>query len=271
MNTKSGVMDFSVINKTVMDDTQRLCAEHDTLKKSIQDSIAGEYLVLQDGTFTPPAINANGDMKVIVSKERTFEAAEKYKGRKLCCLDFANYYHVGGAPWSARAQEESMCRISTLYPCLYAKNQEFYEKHTTEFVNGVIDDMGGDDLIFIPGVTVFKTDVAAPTLRPEADWFTTDVIVSAAPQLDLDDSGDGQRYRQAMTSRIQRILDVAAQEKEEVLVLGAFGCGAFCNPPEIVADIFAFLIRSYDFAVVEFAVYCRGNTTNYDVFNRRLT
>ena len=63
---------------------------------------------------------------------------------------------------------------------------------------------------------------------------------------------------------------MASREGEEILVLGAFGCGAFHNPPDVVADIFASLIRSYDFAVVEFAVYCRGNTTNYDVFKRRL-
>ncbi len=271
MNMKSGFTDFRQVNRTVMDDTMRLCKEHDTLRQSIQESIAGEYLRLQNESFTPPTVSANNDMKVIVSGERTYEAAEKYKGRKLCCLDFANNHHIGGAPWSAGAQEESMCRISTLYPCLYAKKEEFYEKHTTEFRKGLIDYMGNDDLIFIPGVTVFKSDVSVPKCRPEADWFKTDVIVAAAPQLDWDDQGNNQRYRQVMSSRIKRILDVAAQEKEEVLILGAFGCGAFNNPPEIVADIFASLIRNYDFEVVEFAVYCRGNTRNYDVFKRRLT
>ena len=38
-----------------------------------------------------------------------------------------------------------------------------------------------------------------------------------------------------ITSRIKKILDVAAKERVEVLILGAWGCGAFRNPREVVA------------------------------------
>ena len=72
-----------------------------------------------------------------------------------------------------------------------------------------------------------------------------------------------------MTERIKRILELAAKEKVEVLILGAFGCGAFENPPEIVADIFASLIKLYNFETVEFAVFCRNDIKNYDVFESR--
>ena len=41
------------------------------------------------------------------------------------------------------------------------------------------------------------------------------------------------------------------------------------NPPEIVADIFASLIKNYNFETVEFAVFCRNDTKNYDVFEPR--
>ena len=41
------------------------------------------------------------------------------------------------------------------------------------------------------------------------------------------------------------------------------------NPPEIVADIFASLIKNYNFETVEFAVFCRNDTKNYDVFESR--
>ena len=93
------------------------------------------------------------------------------------------------------------------------------------------------------------------------------MIVSAAPA--LYDKYDKNQYRQVMTERIRRILDLAAKEKVEVLILGAFGCGAFKNPPEIVADIFASLIKDYSFETVEFAVFCRSDTKNYDVFESR--
>lgn len=260
-------MDFVQVNKNVMDNTIELCNSLEFLKKSIEDSVKKEYIVYQEEKLELPSLTTNESMKIIVSKERTFEAAEKYKGKKICCLDFANNHHIGGAPWRAGAQEESMCRVSTLYPCLYAQKRDFYEKHTRDYEANKIDEMGNDDLIYIPDVVVFKTDESVPKLKDESAWFKTDVIVSAAPQLRWQNNKS--KYKKIMTSRIKRILDVASKEKNKVLILGAFGCGAFHNPPEIVSSIFANLIRNYDFEVVEFAVYCREDTTNFDTFKAK--
>ncbi|MBP5451431.1 MAG: hypothetical protein J6Y16_04255, partial [Treponema sp.] len=66
------------------------------------------------------------------------------------------------------------------------------------------------------------------------------------------------------------ILDVASHEMIQAMILGAFGCGAFHNPPEIVADVFADMIGNYDFETVEFAVFCRDDSTNFEVFDRRI-
>ena len=55
------------------------------------------------------------------------------------------------------------------------------------------------------------------------------------------------------------------------LVLGAFGCGAFCNPPMIVARAFRNVQEKYDgyFDTIEYAVFCKKNETeNYDAFCR---
>ncbi len=262
-------IDYRQINHDVMEDTYVLCLMNGSLGKAIADSVSREYVVYEDDDFNPGPITVNKEMQIIVSKERTYEAAEKYKGKKICCLDFANNHSIGGGPWHAGAQEESMCRTSTLYPCLCAKKKDFYEKHSQEFKSNKIDDMGNDDLIYIPDVVVFKTDVSIPQLRPEDEWFKTDVIVAAAPHLYW--HYDEKRYKELMTSRIKRVLDVAAKERVEVLILGAFGCGAFHNPPEVVAEIFASLIKNYNFETVEFAVFCWGhNTANYDIFKEKL-
>lgn len=262
------IINYKQINNRVMNSTQELCINLNYLKKAIADSVSREYVVYEDADFNPGPITANKEMQIIVSKERTYEAAEKYKGKRICCLDFANNHSVGGAPWHAGAQEESMCRTSTLYPCLCAKEKDFYKKHIEEFGAGKIDNMGSNDLIYIPDVVVFKTDESVPKLMPEVEWFNTDVIVAAAPQLHW--GYDEKRYKELMTSRIKRILDVAAKEKVEVLILGAFGCGAFQNPPEIVAEIFASLIKNYNFETVEFAIFCRNDTKNYDIFREKL-
>ena len=251
-----------------MDNTQELCCCLTFLKNSIENSVSKEYIVYENDEVNLDSLTPNGKMKTIVSQERTFEAAEKYKGKKICCLDFANNHSVGGSPWYAGAQEESMCRISTLYPCLHAKKNDFYGKHIRDYEMGLLDEMGNDDLIYIPDVVVFKTDESIPKLKDEKTWFKTDVIVSAAPQ--LNQYYDALRFRKIMESRIKRILDIASKEKNEVLILGAFGCGAFNNPPEIVSDIFANLIGKYDFEIVEFAVYCRTHTTNFEIFKQRI-
>lgn len=75
------------------------------------------------------------------------------------------------------------------------------------------------------------------------------------------------------TSRIQRIFEVAMANKAEVLILGAFGCGAFCNPPELVAEVFAKFTEKYryNFDAIEYAVfYTERVTANYVAFKEAM-
>ena len=53
------------------------------------------------------------------------------------------------------------------------------------------------------------------------------------------------------------------------MVLGAFGCGAFRNPPEVVAKLFKEAVDDFGllFETIEFAVYhTPRETNNYDSF-----
>ena len=76
-------------------------------------------------------------------------------------------------------------------------------------------------------------------------------------------------YESAIRSRIKKILDVAAKEGNEVIILGAWGCGAFKNPIEIVARVFAELVKNYQFEIVEFALATR-NDVRTSAFARAL-
>ena len=69
--------------------------------------------------------------------------------------------------------------------------------------------------------------------------------------------------------RAKHILTVAAANEVNILVLGAFGCGAFANDPRVVADATFEALDEFIkyFDVVEFAIYCRKfETENYDAF-----
>ena len=102
--------------------------------------------------------------------------------------------------------------------------------------------------------------VAVPKL-PHDEWYKVDVITCAAPDFRrvsyLPDN-----YEALITSRIKKILDVACKERVEVLILGAWGCGAFKNPSEIVAKVFHTLLPNYDFETVEFAFASRDDVSN---------
>lgn len=68
---------------------------------------------------------------------------------------------------------------------------------------------------------------------------------------------------------LSRVLDIASSAKSDVIILGAFGCGAFANPPELVAKAMHAAIdeHKYDFETIELAIYCSSrDTLNYEVF-----
>ena len=130
---------------------------------------------------------------------------------------------------------------------------------------------------------MFKSDIDFPELLPEEAWWDVDVITCAAPNLRQNPSnrmnpGSGnspaeisaEELRELHRSRIRRIFEVAIANKAEVLILGAFGCGAFCNPPELVAEVFAELTEQYRtcFDVIEYGIYFnRYETANYKAFH----
>lgn len=77
-----------------------------------------------------------------------------------------------------------------------------------------------------------------------------------------------------LTARIRRIFEVAVANENEVLILGAFGCGAFRNPPEIVAKVFYNVMQDYIcyFDTIEYAVYHNEReVANYEAFQRTMT
>ena len=55
-------------------------------------------------------------------------------------------------------------------------------------------------------------------------------------------------WRRTVALRIRAVLAIAVEEEVDVLILGAFGCGAFRNDAHAVASIFAKLLMSSQFA-----------------------
>jgi len=260
-----------MINHEVMSDTVRCYEKMPELANAINLSIANQFMVSENENIDQP-FPKEVQTRYIVSGKRSFEAAKGYVGKKIAVLNYANNHSIGGAPFSAGAQEESLCRCSTLFPCLQAMEKPFYQKHRDQFLRKEIDLMGNDDLIYTPDVIVFKTDERTnpvyPRMMNHDEWYKVNVITCAAPQLPLAPRMPD-NYEDIIRSRIKKILDVAAKERNEVVILGAWGCGAFKNPIEIVAKLFVELVKKYDFETVEFAL-ATSNDVSTSAFARCL-
>lgn len=198
-------------------------------------------------------------------------------GKKTCILNFASSVAPGGGVLSGeQAQEESICRVSTLYFALSDPQTagKFYDCHWELIRSGKMNRRNRDDIVYTPGVVAVRDDANAEAVMVENDWYEMDVITCAAP--DLRQLGDLAQFRptprelrRVHETRWRCILASAARHEADVLILGAFGCGVFANPPELVVEAFNNVLpefRNY-FETIEFAVYCRSKEdANYRAF-----
>ena len=184
---------------------------------------------------------ADKPANIIVSQLRSFEAAAQYIGKRTAVLNFASATNPGGGvEKGASAQEECLCRVSTLYPCLTDQKMRdsFYTPHRKHG-----NALHNDDIIYTPKVLIIKDDDHNMLATP----FLVDVISCAAPNLrekpnNAYNLGDGNKVQISDNEllalhekRARKIFASAIANGVEVLILGAFGCGAFCNDPYVVA------------------------------------
>ena len=276
-------------NIAIFEDTQKLYQTNARLKAVVEQSLQSQTLVLEKQEMPSYAGQKRRERmaEVVVSHKRSYEAASAYVGfgLKVCVHNFASAGNPGGGVTrGAGAQEECLCRTSTLYPCLNSDSMwdGFYKPHRRAH-----DPLHNDDCIYTPDVTVFKSDTYMPKLLPEGEWYTVDVLTCAAPNLRENPSNafnpaDGDRsipisdteLQKLHEKRLRRILDLACDRGADVLILGAFGCGAFQNPPAVVAAAAYAVVKDYIqcFDTIEFAVYCRPqNEENYAEFAKKLS
>lgn len=267
---------------SVFQDTQRFYTENEQLAQAVSASKRGtrlyaadEYPALPEKRRTPVQIEVSKNTSFMAASQRYF-----YHGREhIAVLNFASAVNPGGGVKSgSSAQEESLCRCSTLYPTL---NQHFIWDQYYAPNRTANDPLHTDACIWSPGIVICKLDASGnPRIDPEG-WATVDVISCAAPNL-REHTGNIHNPETAapvhLTSdeqyaihlkRAKHILHIAASKRVAALILGAFGCGAFANDPWAVARAYKDALEEYGqyFKYVEFAVYCRDDETeNYDAF-----
>lgn len=222
-----------------------------------------------------------------VTNRDTITAAQEYSSKIedemnngfVGILNFASATTPGGGVTKgSSAQEECICRCSTLYPALNQRKcwDKYYNVNRASGTN-----LGSDTIIYTQDVLIIKDK----NYKRLNDTFYVDVITCAAPNLREKPSNlynDGASKTQLTLTdeelydihvkRARCIFEVAIEQGIDYLVLGAFGCGAFKNNPEIVAKAYNDVLSEYkyNFKIIDFAIIDGKNSNNYEVFKRIL-
>jgi len=188
---------------------------------------------------------ARGNSLITVSNRDSFEAAVAMKQRiadneQVLVLNFANpIYPGGGVRYGASAQEEDLCRKSSLLLSLESPDAApFYLYHKNE-----CDSLSSDSMLLSPAVEVIRDKNNKLLSKSEV----VSVITCAAPIRDgvLFHPISQNDYYTLLYERIKRILIIAANYQYSFLVLGAWGCGSFGNDAQRIAKLFNLALNEY--------------------------
>lgn len=187
----------------------------------------------------------------VVNEKATQTAARLMASGKtdIVALNFASAVNVGGGFLrGSSAQEEDLCRASGLYPCINANSMQDY------YINNINsgDQYYTDDIIYSPEVPFFRDEYNNLLPKP----FNLSIITCPAPNVSSMVSVDVKRLEETFYRRAFKILTVAAFANHKHIVLGAWGCGAFGNDANMVANAFLKALKLTPvFETVSFAVY----------------
>jgi hypothetical protein len=196
----------------------------------------------------------------------------------------------GGVRSGAMAQEECICRRTTLFPLLTGlknkykynlypfkssidrdletnrKKREFFERLPKEGRN--YD--GKDTVIYTQNVILLRN--RNYDILREEDRVQFDVIsVAGIRRPELVNGKLNDADEDTLRMKIYQIMAVANLYGHDSVVLGALGCGAFRGPPNHIASIFRDVLREIRCTSVKkvvFAVLSVGDCRNYEIFSR---
>ena len=207
------------------------------------DALDPESAVNKEKTGTPLSVTCQNADSFVVARERSRQRREQMGEdcSHVLVLNLANPVNPGGGVRrGARAQEEDLCRKSSLLLSLEDEGAKAYYQYNRNLHTY----MGSDAIIITPEVEILR-DEAGNLLE---DSVLVSVMTCAAPMLSRGMEGlTDKEYRQMVLHRIMGMLRVAAWLGYDALVLGAFGCGAFRNDAAVVSDLFAQAMRTFRF------------------------
>ena len=195
----------------------------------------------EDFPYAFELVKSSVEAKIEVTDETTLEAAKRIckddENANPFVLNFASAKNPGGGfLGGAQAQEESLARSSSLYPCLTAHFEMYqYNRRGSSCLYS-------DWMIYSPRVPVFRNDDGSLTAKPYLVSFLTSPAVNAGV-VKQREADKVHLIEPINKERARKFLWIANQHQHKTLILGAWGCGVFQNDPQMIARIFNELLK----------------------------
>eukprot|EP00397_Hematodinium_sp_SG-2012_P007533 GEMP01007579.1.p1 GENE.GEMP01007579.1~~GEMP01007579.1.p1 ORF type:complete len:518 (+),score=79.66 GEMP01007579.1:186-1739(+) len=223
-------------------------------------------------TFRKRVAGTGRDPKISFSGATTTEAIMYFAqqhGREVCALNFANGEHVGGGyVRGAKAQEEDICRT---FPLLYtslirAKKKRLYPYGPPAGPHRY------SDVLFTGRVLCCRGEESEGyRMLHERERFTASFVSGAAPNIRKGEQFDREKFVNAIKNIV--VAPRIHAPELNVLLLGAWGCGAFGGDPEVVAQCYIEVLKmpiARLWHEIHFPIPGSGLNENARVFSKTL-
>lgn len=219
---------------------------------------------------TPPEEHKNQNSLAVINEDCLNVARQLVQeGLKVCVLNMASNKTPGGGFLSgAQAQEESLCRRTSLYYSLTDPfNQDILRSQQWYPLKKLAS-------IYCPDILVFRD--SDYNILDKEKHFSVDIVTIAAlrkPKV-TDDNKLSFEDTVITKKKIITMLRLAIKHDMDAIVLSSFGWGAFGNPNQYIAQLFKEVLSHKEFVnkfkKIVFAVIDYGGTNNYDTFKKVL-
>lgn len=215
---------------------------------------------------------------VTVIPQDCLEAAQEQLqqgAQKVAVLMLASPIEPGGGMEDGnRGQEEELCRRSDIFGFMWDQARSLARRSLYNLVDvqgahqrdPAYSSMQNNRMIHVPQVTVFRAGQKNRYAFLETP-FEVGMLVSPGLDRPRYEKVEGKTYynraedEEQLRKLIMTQLKVAYEKNYDTLILGAFGCGAFHNPPELVASFYRSILTTYfqgAFRKIVFAIWEDG-------------
>ncbi|KAJ4458408.1 putative TIGR02452 family protein [Paratrimastix pyriformis] len=206
-------------------------------REAVSRSIAGSFLCPSGSPLDFPPLEGRRTEFSVVNGDCVDAATWlKRRGFNPAILNMASANNPGGGVrGGAGAQEENLCRRSTLFKTIGSLNlvrgSPFYP----------LPELGG---VYSPDIVFFRGNEERwyPLLENPQTFGVISVAAYSHPAVQRDRATGQVRLAgkclPGTRAKIASILTMGLRAGHDALVLSAFGCGAYHNPPRHMAELF---------------------------------